>query len=58
MTTVITFIASFFNGFFHAPATRRACLRYDRAVRGQLGENQLDTMIDDSFPASDPPSTY
>ncbi len=34
----------------------QACL--DRQLRDNLTEKQVDKMIADSFPASDPPSTY
>ncbi len=29
-----------------------------RKIRDTLSEKQIDKMINDSFPASDPPSTY
>ena len=32
--------------------------RKDKSLRDRMSEDQLDCMIDDSFPASDPPSTY
>jgi hypothetical protein len=30
----------------------------DRKIRENLSEEKIDKMIKDSFPASDPPSTY
>ncbi len=30
----------------------------DRELRAQLSEKKVDKMVADSFPASDPPSTY
>lgn len=30
----------------------------DRELRSHLSETQIDKMVQDSFPASDPPSTY
>jgi len=32
--------------------------REDRKIRENLSEKKIDKMIADSFPASDPPSTY
>ena len=57
MKTVITFINGFFTGFFRrTPHT--TVIRDDRRMRDNLNETQIDAMIDDSFPASDPPSSY
>ena len=30
----------------------------DKELRENLSEKQVDNMVQDSFPASDPPSTY
>jgi hypothetical protein len=30
----------------------------EKELRENLSEKQIDNMVDDSFPASDPPSTY
>lgn len=30
----------------------------EKAMRENMSQRKLDKMIDDSFPASDPPSTY
>ncbi len=58
MTSLITVIASFFKGFFGGGTPHRTMMRHDKRLRDNLGEGQVDAMIDDSFPASDPPSTY
>lgn len=35
------------------------CQTYeDKKLRENLSEDQIDDMIDNTFPASDPPSTY
>lgn len=36
----------------------KAQVRRDREMREHLSERQIDKMVEDSFPASDPPSTY
>lgn len=41
--------------FFASPCTQA---RRDKRLRQKLSEQQVDDMIEDSFPASDPPSTY
>jgi hypothetical protein len=33
-------------------------LQQDKKLREELTEKQIDKMVMDSFPASDPPSTY
>ena len=33
-------------------------VRNDKELRENLSERQIDNMISDSFPASDPPSTF
>jgi len=30
----------------------------DKKLRNSLSEQQIDKMVEDTFPASDPPSTY
>lgn len=37
---------------------RRKTLREEKHQRENLSEKQIDKMVMDSFPASDPPSTY
>ena len=57
MSKITTFISSFFTGFFRR-TPHSTVLRHDRKMRDNLDEAQIDSMIDDSFPASDPPSSY
>lgn len=57
LAIVRTFIDGFLNGFFRT-TPHRTHLRHDKAMRDHLDEDQIDSMVDDSFPASDPPSTY
>lgn len=49
-------ISAFMSGFRHV--SRRKCIRTDKKLRASLGETKIDQMVEDSFPASDPPSTY
>ena len=55
---VITAIRSFFDGFLHGPVGRNKYLRAEKKQMDNLNEDQIDSMIDDTFPASDPPGTY
>ena len=57
MKTVVTFINGFLTGFFRRTPLRTV-IRDDRRMRNNMDEDQIDAMIDDSFPASDPPSSY
>lgn len=54
---VTTFVTAFLTGFFRT-TPHRTQLRRDKKLRDNLDEGQIDSMIDDSFPASDPPSSY
>jgi hypothetical protein len=49
-------------GLFLANKVQRATacdyIRKDKKLRDHLSEKQIDKMIMDSFPASDPPCTY
>lgn len=38
--------------------TPKVIAQKDRKIREKLNEKQIDKMIKDGFPASDPPSTY
>ena len=58
MTAIITIISAFFNGVFHGRAPHDRLIREDRALRTGMDDDRIDSMVDDSFPASDPPSTY
>ncbi len=51
-------IRSFVKGYRDGPATHRRMMRIAKTVRKNLDENQVDAMGENSFPASDPPSTY
>ena len=51
-------IRSFVHGYRNGPASHRHMMRTDKKVRNELDENQVDAMTENSFPASDPPSTY
>ena len=57
MSTITTFITGFCTGFFRR-TPHSTVIRNDRRLRDNLDEDQIDAMIDDSFPASDPPSSY
>jgi len=49
-------------GFYLAARFQRAAagefVRKDKSLRDHLSEKQIDKMIMDSFPCSDPPCTY
>lgn len=49
-------IHSFMSGLKHV--RRKDCHRADKKMRAGMSERQIDHMLEDSFPASDPPSTY
>ena len=51
-----TIVCSFLAGFKHV--SRRKCIKQEKKLRDELSERELDKMIMDSMPASDPPSTY
>jgi hypothetical protein len=57
MKTAYTFVTSFLNGFFRV-TPHKTTMRREKKIRDGLDDDQVDSMIDDSFPASDPPSTY
>lgn len=42
----------------HGCTPRRHVNRKAQKIREQLSERQIDRMVEDSFPASDAPSTY
>jgi len=42
----------------HKNTERQTDLRSEKEMRDQLSEKQVDKMVDDSFPASDPPGNY
>ena len=53
-------VHAFLDGFCGVPQAGSlcACIQEEKDIRDQLSEKQIDHMIEDSFPASDPPSTY
>ncbi len=51
-------LKSFYDGFFHGPYQYKRCLKGEKKLRDDLSEEQVDHMVEDSFPASDPPSSY
>ncbi|MGA9657836.1 MAG: hypothetical protein WBQ60_01875 [Asticcacaulis sp.] len=57
MKTIQAIISGFIAGFFHT--TPKSTVQHqEKQMRDNLNEDQIDAMIDDSFPASDPPSNY
>ena len=40
------------------PPRKKIQAKKDKNLREHLSEKQIDRMVQDSFPASDPPSTY
>lgn len=55
---VIDAVRAFVHGFMHGPVGRARYLRAEKKLRNDLDDDRIDIMIGDSFPASDPPSTY
>jgi hypothetical protein len=51
-------IAAFIEGWTHVDSTQNSIHRREKKLREQLDEKQIDKMVEDSFPSSDPPSTY
>jgi hypothetical protein len=53
-------IHAFWQGLMFRPAlsSRKQCIHADKELREHLSDRQIDKMVEDSFPASDPPSTY
>jgi hypothetical protein len=56
--TVALLIAEAFQAGWKNQPLKRDCVRKDKRIRTYLNEKQIDKMLEDSFPASDPPSTY
>jgi hypothetical protein len=50
-------IHAFFEGL-KGQTLHKNCIHAEKELRENLDEKQIDKMIKDSFPASDPPSTY
>ncbi|GEM_PF-6310652 len=56
--SVFNLIAAFWCGLKGKSLTHQQSLLDENHLRESLSEDQIDCMIEDSFPASDPPSTY
>jgi hypothetical protein len=51
-------VCSAFKEGWKSQGAKRKALHEDKMLRESLSEKQIDKMLQDSFPASDPPSTY
>lgn len=49
---------SFCHGFLHAPARHKSVLKEEKNLRDNLSNHQVDDIVEESFPASDPPANY
>jgi hypothetical protein len=59
MTTYKSILSAFISGWRYAACNKRKhCNTRDKLMREYLKDHQIDSMIESSFPASDPPSTY
>lgn len=58
MKRAFDILISFMQGLFEVSATRKTCRHQEKEMRSHLTEKQIDKMVADSFPTSDPPSTY
>lgn len=56
--SLCSLIAAFWSGLMGKGLTHQQSLIDENQLRESLSEDQIDCMIEDSFPASDPPSTY
>jgi hypothetical protein len=55
---VLNIIQSFIHGYRHGPVARKKFLHQERQQHQNMNDSQIDSMVDDTFPASDPPGTY
>jgi hypothetical protein len=55
MASVREVVCAFIDGW---QSGRRHDHHHEKELRENLSEKQIDKMVKDSFPASDPPSTY
>lgn len=57
---IITAIRSFVDGFNDKPRPQphQPRLQEEKQLRNDLDEDKIDKMVDETFPASDPPATY
>ncbi len=60
MSNISQVMSCFFQGWRcgGGKMKRQAAIKKDKELRDNLSEKQIDHAIEDSFPASDPPSTY
>lgn len=49
-------VCAFLSGL--TQPTQGECIHADKELRNHLSEEQVDEMVEESFPASDPPSNY
>jgi hypothetical protein len=57
----LTFISMFYeitNAFMEGWRSGNSVHKPEKRLRENLSEKQIDEMVEDSFPSSDPPSTY
>ena len=55
MNLIMSYIKAFMDGWYQGANPLN---RQDKKLRANLHEKKVDKMVADSFPASDPPSTY
>ncbi|MEM9964024.1 MAG: hypothetical protein AAGC58_01615 [Asticcacaulis sp.] len=48
----------FCHGFMHAPVAHKTCLKDEKAQWENMDNEKVDDMVEESFPASDPPANY
>jgi len=51
-------IIGFWEGLTHGCPSHKKCIHDDKELHQNLSEEQIDHMLEESFPASDPPATY
>ncbi|MFT4089677.1 MAG: hypothetical protein QM645_03020 [Asticcacaulis sp.] len=51
-------LKQFCHGFMHAPVRHKKCLREDKAQWDNMSNRKVDDIVEESFPASDPPANY
>jgi|GEM_PF-6193810 len=55
---LVPLMRRFCHGFLHAPVRHKKCLQEDKAQWDHLSNSDVDDMVEESFPASDPPANY
>ncbi|HEU5047272.1 MAG TPA: hypothetical protein VFT64_05440 [Rickettsiales bacterium] len=53
--SILKFISDFIDGWKGGSVKP---IQEDKQLRHKMSERKIDKMVSDSFPASDPPSTY